>query len=370
MTPEPLVVAALRKAHAPWPEGAHQDLARVVAEAAAVHGVSALLAKAPGIGSWPEGLRAELGAACRAEAALDALRRESLVQLLERFAGAGVESLIVKGTQLAFTHYPQPWLRPRLDTDLLIRPRDRRAADRVLQECGYQPGTHFDGRLVTQQFQYRRENRAGMADAIDLHWRLANPHVLAGALEFEELARDARPIPALGAHARGLADAHALLLALLHRVAHHDNSDRLIWLYDIHLLAGTLAPAACETLVELARQRGLRAVCADGLERARTRFVTSLPADLLERLRPDGDTPEPAAVLLETGRRPLDDLLTDLRSLRRGRDKLRLLREHVLPPAAYIRHAYGVRHPVLVALAYAHRLAGGGKWFRRRSSLP
>ena len=366
MTPEALIVPALRGDDVAWPERG-DDLSRAVLDAAAAHGVAPLLWKASGIAGWPDAVREELRTRWRAEAAVEALRRESLGQLLDSLASAGIEVLVVKGAQLAYTHYAEPWLRPRLDTDLLIRNGDRAGAEQVLRTLGYRPGTYFDGELVTQQFQYRRDTRAGIADVVDLHWRLANPHVLAGALPFDELARHARPIPALGPSARGLADAHALLLACVHRVAHHDRNDRLVWLYDIHLLARTLPPSAWDAIAELARQQGLRAICADGLERVRDCFGTALPAALLERLRQNGAPPEPAAVLLRSGRRQLDDLLTDLRSLPRRRDRLRLLREHVLPPAAYIRQAYGVRHPVLVAIAYASRLAGGGAWFRRRS---
>ena len=366
MTPEDLIVPALREEQVPWPEGAGDGLARTVEDAAAAHGVSALLARAPAIRAWPETIRSAVQAAHRRDAALDALRREPLVELLEAFARSGVEVLIVKGTQLAFTHYQQPWLRPRLDIDLLIRRRDRMAAEQVLRHSGYRPATHFDGELVTQQIQYRCEARGLAAEAIDLHWRLANPHVLAGALEFEELAQDARVIPGLHPCARGLSDAHALLLACLHRVAHHDNSDRLIWLYDIHLLTRSLTDPATDRVVQLATDRGLRAVCTDGLERAQNRFGTPVPGDLLERLRPAPDASEPAAVLLRAGRRKVDELLTDLRYLRGWRSRLRLLGEHVLPPPAYIRHAYGVRNPLLVAAAYAHRLTGGTKWFRRR----
>ena len=38
-----------------------------------------------------------------------------------------------------------------------------------------------------------------------------------------------------------LAPVNALVLACIHRLAHHQGRDRLVWLYDIHLLAGRLA---------------------------------------------------------------------------------------------------------------------------------
>jgi hypothetical protein len=43
------------------------------------------------------------------------------------------------------------------------------------------------------------------------------------------------------------------------------------------------------------------------------------------------------------------------------RSRLSFLRAHLFPPAAYMRHRYGLRHPVLLPLAYVWRwLVGAG----------
>ncbi len=48
------------------------------------------------------------------------LRERELVAVLAALAEAGVETLLLKGTPLAYTHYPEPALRTRCDTDVLI----------------------------------------------------------------------------------------------------------------------------------------------------------------------------------------------------------------------------------------------------------
>ena len=56
MTPEALIVPALRGDDVPWPERG-DDLSRAVLDAAAAHGVAPLLWKASGIAGWPDAVR-------------------------------------------------------------------------------------------------------------------------------------------------------------------------------------------------------------------------------------------------------------------------------------------------------------------------
>jgi hypothetical protein len=272
----------------------------------------------------------------------------------------------MKGAQLAYTHYPQPWLRPRLDTDVLVAPEDRERADRTLRELGYRPGTHFDGELVTHQFHYERSDRYGITEHVDLHWKIANPHAFAGAFTFEELERRAVPIAVLGPNARGLSDPHALVLACIHRVAHHYNSDRLIWLHDIHLLATAMSPKEQDDVVDLARVKLLGSVCANGLAEVGARLATAAPPRWRDRLQTIASEPEPTSVFLRAGRTKLDVLRSDLHALKGWRPRVRMLREHLFPPVAYIRQAYNVSNPAIVPFAYAYRIANGvGNWVRR-----
>jgi Uncharacterised nucleotidyltransferase len=357
------VVEALRGEPAPWP-AASARLADAVLDLAAADGVAPLLATTRAAASWPDAVRTALRDALRLEAAIEAVRRDELSRMTAALHSAGVRALLLKGARLAYTVYPRPWLRPRVDTDLLVAARERSTADQVLRDLGYAPHTHFDGELVTHQFQYERRTAAGL-ELVDLHWKIANPHAFADVFRVDELEQDAIAIDGLGACARGPSDVHSLLLACLHTVAHHAGSERLVWLYDIHLLASRLSEAEREEGAALARDRGLAAVCGWAMQRARRRFATPVPDGWLEERRHADAHAEPTAAFLRRDRTKTDVLVSDLRALPGWRDRMRLVREHLFPPAAYVRQAYGVSSGGLLPLLYAHRiLRGVGRWFR------
>ena len=366
MPPEALLAVALRGDAAPWPLDADPRFETTLLQAAEQHGVSALLTPAPAVRRWPDTLQLALRNARRDQAALEAVRRRLLIRLLEAFEQAGIRCLVIKGAHVAYTHYAQPWLRPRFDTDLLIAPADRERAGAALQALGYVPSIQVSGTLVAHQLQYQRCDRFGLTDTIDLHWKITNPHLFADVLTFDELTTAARTIPQLGGAARGPSNVHALILACVHRVAHHQNSDRLIWLHDIHLLIGAMTPEEGAEFVELARVKRLRSICACGVDLARRRFGTSHPAGWYERLLTSGGEVEPTAAFLDQGLRRVDILVSDLRNVGGWARKIRLIREHLFPPAAYVRARYGRHTPIV--FAYVERVATGvGKWFRTPS---
>jgi hypothetical protein len=359
--PEALLASAIRGDAVPWPHTADAAFAAALLQAANEHGVAALLTGAA-IQSWPDDVQQALRETRRGDAVIEALRRQALQQLAAAFAERDIQCLVIKGAQLAYTHYPQPWLRPRVDTDLLIRPADRERADAALRALGYLPKTQISGTLVNHQLQYERDDRYGLTDTIDLHWKVTNPHLFADVLTFDELIGAAQPIPRLG-QALGPSAAHALLLACVHRVAHHRNSDLLMWLHDIHLLAGSLDASERDEFVELARRKRVRAICADGLDKAQRQFATVHPPGWLDRLADAGGESEPSAAFLQPGVRRIDMLLWDLRALGGWARRLRLVRETVFPPAAYVRARYGPDTPLV--LAYLNRIVTGARsWFR------
>jgi hypothetical protein len=132
-------------------------------------------------------------------------------------AAAGVRPILLKGASLARTHYPRPELRPRSDTDLMTPASARGAVARTLVALGYDRMSEVDGELAIGQFHFQRHDRNGLFHALDVHWRVSNVRVFADAITYEELARDAVALPALGADAWGPSPVHALLVACVHR---------------------------------------------------------------------------------------------------------------------------------------------------------
>jgi hypothetical protein len=222
------------------------------------------------------------------------------------------------------------------------------------------------GTLVMSQATYVAARAGIVTHVVDVHWKIANPHAFAGLVTYEELAADAVPVPQLGPGARGLSDAHALLVACVHRVAHHYDADVLIWLYDIHLIVSRITPTEWTRFVRLAARGGVWQISRRSLERTQAAFGTGLPDMDAAGMRVDEATEAATAAFLDARRRPVERVMADLRALPRWRDRVRLVREHVFPSATYMRGRYAPSSTAPLPVLYARRvLRGARKWLAR-----
>ena len=312
-----------------------------------------LAARRPGI---------DLAGEMRDAVALEAAREVDVRRLVEALAAAGIRAVLIKGAALAYTHYPRPELRPRVDTDLMIPAEARSRAAAVLESHGYARAVETDGEWCVSQMHFERADAASGRHPIDVHWRISNVLVFADVLTYADLARDAVALPRLGPQAFGPSTLHSLLLACVHRVAHHDNSTQLLWLYDIHVLAEALDDRERDEFVAMAAARRVGAVCAAGLHAAAEAF-DGQAGDLAARLDAAPRTIEPTAALLESDRRLVDVLAADIRALDGWPARARLLWEHVFPAPAYMRARYGTSRPL--PWVYLRRIVmGAPKWLR------
>jgi hypothetical protein len=337
-------------------------------DAAVAHGVLPLVAhQLAGDGSVPDGLRTRLRDASHAAVVADLAFEAALRQVLAAFDDAAIDALVIKGSHLAYTHYLRPDLRSRVDTDLLIRRAQRDAAHAVLSGLGYETQTKVSGDLTATQALYVRRAHDVVVHAVDLHWRLASPQAFAHVLSFEELRTASEPLPALTPGARVPSPVHALLIACMHRVAHHhDEAEQFKWLFDIHLLASRFSAADWDEFVALAVDREVAALCGEGIEESVRWFRTRFP----DRVRSDprltgARTHERTAAYLR--KRSLAGLLVhDLRALPSWRARALLLGEHLLPPADYMRRVYAPGSRLPLPLLYVLRVVrGASRWLRR-----
>jgi putative nucleotidyltransferase-like protein len=299
-----------------------------------------------------------------AEAVLfDELSRQDLRQVLDALATAGLAPLLFKGAALAYRHYARPWLRPRLDTDLLIREDEADDAAAVFERLGYLRVPRPTGKHVTHQFNYRTTSQ-GICLEYDVHCRLLDPQVFSSLLSYDELAREAVPVPPLGPAARAIGDVHALIVACTHRVAHHYDTESLLWLYDIDLLVRRLDERGWTEITGLASERRVRQVCARGLGLAADLFGAPVPPEVWAHLTSTHEV-EPTAAYLRPHLRRVDILCSNLHALGGWRVRAQLLREHLLPAPRYILASYGQTRASLLPVLYVHRiLRGAFKWFR------
>lgn len=348
-------------------KGGDAPISAAVVDAARRHDVHLVLAQLEGGRVQDDGVRAALSADLRKAAIADLLREQILRRLVADLAAAGVDALLLKGSGLAYTVYRQPHLRPRRDVDLLIARTSLEAADRALAAAGWLRAVEQSSERVTTQRHYVLGGTPSVAEHLDVHWKIAVPQVFGDTLGFAELAARAVPIAVLGPDARTLSRPDALLLACLHRVAHHQDAIDLLWLWDIHLLASGLADSERALFTDLAVRRSMRAVCVRGLELASACFATPRAGELIEGVRPAADDPfEPSVRFLGGGMRQVDVLRGDLATLSGWRARIALVAGHLFPSPAYMQSMYPRCPAVALPFAYIDRIVRGApKWFRR-----
>lgn len=333
-------------------------------EQAQAERVHLLLADRLGPSHHAPGVVETLIGASRVAAADDAARTRELARVVRRLEEAGCRPIVFKGAALAHTHYRQPWLRPRLDTDVLVSPDHRAVAARVFAELGYSRPPFVSGRLVMYQEMFVRAEGGGLEHVFDVHWRVANPQAVSGVFSHAELAGRALRVDVAGGHFHVPCPVDALLLACVHRAAHHHDSRELLWLYDVHLVALRLTPEDWQEVVASATRRRVAALCTRGLALAVSRFGTAVPDTVKGTWSETAG--EPSAVFLRDDLRPMARLRSDLAALGLA-DRLRLLRELVLPPPSYMRSVHG--DSTWLAWLYLRRLMTGvRKWCRPVSS--
>lgn len=308
-----------------------------------------------------------LASLVRQEAALELARKAELLRVLGALANRGFQPLILKGGALAYSLYSAPFLRPRGDTDLLISDSVRAAAFEVLEGMGYVHRNQISGSLVSTQAGFQRTDASGIVYVLDVHWRSHNSPLLSGVLDYTAELVGAVSIPALGVHAFGLRPVAALLFACAHRSGHmlapfyvgeeaHFGGDRLIWLYDIHLLSQSLQLAGWQAFEQEARRHRIQAIAHDGLRATVAAFNSQMPGHVLEAL---GSTkePEPSSVLLRGSR--LAVMREEFGVLPSWRHRLLFLREHLLPDTDYILRKYGRQSRLWLPWLYFRRALEG-----------
>jgi hypothetical protein len=335
--------------------------------AAEAHGVLPLLAeRLLPHAETSSALAGRLHDAARRAVVEDLVQERELRRVLGAFAVARLHAVLVKGAHLAYSYYQRSDGRPRIDTDLLVAADDRARVATVLGELGYAPVPQAAGDLVTYQESYALTRDGVTLHVVDVHWRIANPQRFGAVLSHDEADAAAVPVPGLGPGARGLSPVHALLLACVHPVAHHANTHCLIWQHDIHLVASQFTAADWNAFAALARERGVAGVCRSSLELSVRDFGTIVPAAAWAALGDFAPGDAATAAYLTGGRRHVEHIIWDLRALPTWRARTRLVRQHLFPPAQYMREVYAPASAAPLPWLYARRVwHGAQKWLAR-----
>ena len=239
--------------------------------------VHQLLAHSACLHDWPDAVRQELAKRAQAATATALVRASESTVVLDALAASGIQPILLKGAPLAHAIYAAPGMRPHADTDLLVRRDQVERVKCVMSELGYVEPPFSDGELLFCQFQMTRKITSVSITCSMCTGRSARSRCLLTSLRTMSWRPGPNAVPALGPNARAAGGVDALLLACIHPVMHHRNADRLIWLYDIHLLASRLTDVDLERFAASAVRKQVAAICLHQLLLTRSRFGTEVP---------------------------------------------------------------------------------------------
>jgi hypothetical protein len=311
------------------------------------------------LASLPQTFRERLHKLTLNAAATELGKEHELKLALSLFTEVGIPYLLMKGTPLAYTHYPQPYLRSRCDTDILFEnKKNAEKAFSLLSSQEYQRPNAVSGEFVSHEFSCYKKNKSGIESTLDMHWKLSNAHRFARAFNYTELADSAIAIPQLGKGVHALGPVHAMVLACMHRIAHKPEhmENRLIWLYDIHLLAERFHDGQWQQFVSVAKEKSMSGICLDGIQQSRKSFNTKVPKDIERELE---ETARDEQISAEMGDSRLSMEMSNLRALPGWRERVGLIKERIFPDTNYIMMKYDTQRKVLLPYLYLKRAVGG-----------
>lgn len=347
MTPVPprlraALAAMVRGESADWPDDITPDEAAALDE----HGVLPLAYRASGASV----LRDD---AIRA-AAIEPLLQDDIASVLDALGKRSIDVLVIKGSALAYQIYASPELRPRSDTDLLIAPADVERVRAAMGELGFaEPLTSGDEHVVHQS-TFLRTDAFEVEHAYDVHWDVTNKPAFAAALRFEDLLARSIPVPALGAYARALDRVDALLLACVHRVAHHHDTDRLIWLIDIALLAWALSEDEEQRFWRQAEEGRVIGVCERSIALAAEWSGLTLTDPRPWLSEEELQRSEPSRVFLDRELTYGSVMLSDFGALS-WRARVERAWQLAFPPPSFMRQEFGARSAIALPFLYVYR---------------
>lgn len=200
-------------------------------------------------------------------------RFQRLAEVLEKFAAAGIPSVLLKGAALATHYYASEGLRDMGDVDVLVHPEDLRAATGILFGLGWTTGESLSAEVLASQMRIR--HAWGFYDpegrSLDLHWR---PSASCYSPEIaDELWRGVRSSRLRGAPVGVLDDTGQLFCVCVHAVQTGAN---------VRWIADSLAILAAgrvdwERLADLARRTNLAVRLQAALDYLAGRFATAVP---------------------------------------------------------------------------------------------
>jgi hypothetical protein len=264
------------------------DVWRQFVKTAHIHGIAPMLFYTLERTGWPNQTPSAVYTALREAFYKTTVQNTLIYQELDRVLSVlqDIPIVLLKGAALASKCYPHIGLRPMSDLDLFIPKNYLIQVADLLRPLGYR-------KLVVQHNLVLYHTDHTHVD-IELHWILAysNPYHQAALNEWFWAQTAPWDLPLQHTPMHTVSQVYqfsptAQVLALIaHLVIHHKYTiERLIWLYDLHLIIDQNAHQLdWQDLLLRARMAGWDSGLILVLKTLRTYFATTLPDDVFQTL--------------------------------------------------------------------------------------
>ncbi len=335
-----------------WPE---------LVECADFHGLGPLLyaaVKPSGrLAAVPAPARDRLRLAATRSGYANGLAFEELGRLLDLFERENIPVVLLKGSALAVTIYPDRGWRPLGDLDLFIRSSDAARVRALLEEAGYTCAAEMhDG--FQRHFSFEETFLRGRPNPaqVDIHWHLIENGYYRARVPVDWFWERTEQIRVDGRPARVLRPDANLLYLAAHFILHH-HGERLIWSYDLaRLLSFSGGEIEWAGTVAAAERFGLSRPLLTALELVSRAWGVQAPEEVMGTLSRSRGSWHERLALTAIGAPHSDArfLLDALESPGAG-GKLAYYARVLFPARAYMMQRYRPRDARLLPLYYAAR---------------
>lgn len=287
--------------------------------------------------------------------------------LLNELNTNNIHYVVLKGFALAYDIYSKSYLRPSVDIDILIEDKDIERSKVIFLKKGYQNIKEWEPKEVHLQFTYSKPLLQNITCHWDVHRAISNDHEVSNLLPFSEVyARHS--ITKVGeTWFKSISRPHAFIHASIHFLRHKYRKDtvRLIWLYDLFVLADKMTIAESDELILLVKSKGLANIIMQAIEDTLVHFPSEYLNILKNKVQklPAGNK---LNYLLADSSNGLQRFARQLKSTKSISSAFVLVRETLLPPKEQIYSKYGNVSSKLLWLYYIKRVVSGMvKWVRK-----
>jgi hypothetical protein len=200
-----------------------------------------------------------------------------LFRLLERFAAAHIEMVVIKGPVLSMRCYGDPAARQYTDLDLIVQTKDIRRSTEIMLELGYEPRIPLQAianRKIPGEYVFRRPDTSLLVEFHTEHTFRYHPRRL--PLE-KVLARktwvsiDHRQVPALSIE-------DELVLICIHAAKHL--WERLAWVADVAAFVANDPTLNWSKAISAAEEVGAERMLRVGLGLAANLSALQIPREI------------------------------------------------------------------------------------------